>query len=232
MVYWVFGYGSLIFKPPCHLDNPQADFEVSGYVKGVVRRFAQSSIDHRGTPEHPGRVVTVVEAKVWHGLEGITLKDDEILPDDYVWGIAYRIDSEKAEEVKAYMGEKQEKVFERNFPLTLYRLMLITNSARLHLPSCSCIYPISRWEARSYRCEPEDPAFGELLLFFSCKMTDAARHLVGFEPLDTLAKTVLESEGPSGPNKDYLFKLAESVRHLYPHVKDDYLFNLEVRGPC
>lgn len=32
-------------------------------------------------------------------------------------------------------------------------------------------------------------------------MTDAARHLVGFEPLDTLAKTVLESEGPSGPNK-------------------------------
>ena len=35
------------------------------------------------------------------------LRDNEILPDDYVWGIAYRIDPEKAEEVKAYMGEKQ-----------------------------------------------------------------------------------------------------------------------------
>ena len=46
----VFGYGSLIFKPPPYDLSSQA-----GYIKNYVRRFAQASHDHRGTDEHPGR---------------------------------------------------------------------------------------------------------------------------------------------------------------------------------
>ena len=52
---WIVGYGSLLFKPP-----PHTELRVNGYLKGFVRRFWQSLSDHRGTPESPGRVVTLV----------------------------------------------------------------------------------------------------------------------------------------------------------------------------
>lgn len=52
---WLFGYGSLIWK---------ADFEwlerKPARIHSWVRRFWQGSHDHRGTPEAPGRVATLV----------------------------------------------------------------------------------------------------------------------------------------------------------------------------
>ncbi|KZP32804.1 ChaC-like protein [Athelia psychrophila] len=103
--YIVFGYGSLIY-------NPGADLypitSTPGYLKGYVRRFAQRSEDHRGTPEAPGRVVTLIRKQDWDALDGPRISDSQAHPAGVVpvvWGMAYTIDPERAEEVKAYLGD-------------------------------------------------------------------------------------------------------------------------------
>jgi len=75
---WVFGYGSLVWKP-----GFQPGQTAIGYVTGLARRFWQGNETHRGVPGSPGRVATLVEERdaVTHGI-ALELKGEEAL--DYL----------------------------------------------------------------------------------------------------------------------------------------------------
>ncbi len=67
--FWLFGYGSIIWKTGFDYES-----RTPAYIQNYARRFWQFSVDHRGTPEQPGRVVTLVP------VDG-----------EQCWGMAYRL---------------------------------------------------------------------------------------------------------------------------------------------
>ncbi|CAM0136160.1 hypothetical protein VKS41_005445 [Umbelopsis sp. WA50703] len=95
---WVFGYGSLIWKPPIAYED-----RVVGYVKNYVRRFWQHSTDHRGTPEAPGRVVTLIPHEEWKTMNDYHEHKD----DDVCWGVAFKIPGTDVETTKAYLDHRE-----------------------------------------------------------------------------------------------------------------------------
>ena len=92
MQHWVFGYGSLIWR----VDFPHHERHRAA-VRGWARRFWQGSHDHRGTPEAPGRVVTLVEET-----------------DAVCVGAAYRVD----ETVFEHLDHREKNGYER-VPVTM-----------------------------------------------------------------------------------------------------------------
>ena len=82
---WIFGYGSLIWRPDFpYLESRKARLD------GYVRRFWQGSTDHRGIPGAPGRVLTLAEA-----------------PGEHCWGRAFRLADDQREWVLAHLDHRE-----------------------------------------------------------------------------------------------------------------------------
>ena len=89
---WVFGYGSLIWRP----SFPFVERRRASIV-GFARRLWQGSDDHRGVPGALGRVVTLVP-----------------MPGARCVGVAFRIAAPEVESVLAHLDHREKNGYERH----------------------------------------------------------------------------------------------------------------------
>jgi cation transport protein ChaC len=165
-VTWVFGYGSLVWRPAFEYEA-----RAPGYIEGWTRRFWQGSIDHRGVPGAPGRVVTLVpEANA------------------RCFGVAYRIPAANVEDVLAQLDHREQGGYDRH-------------RVDVHTADAGTIEG-----ALVYVATPHNPNY------------------LGPAELVDIAAQIRNSAGPSGPNPEYVLRLAEALRLL--EAEDEHVFAL------
>nr|CAD1825113.1 unnamed protein product [Ananas comosus var. bracteatus] len=98
MAMWVFGYGSLIWKPGFPYDE-----KLLGFIRGYRRVFYQGSTDHRGTPAFPGRTVTL-----------------EPRCGEVCWGVAYKVSKEEDKKIALEHLEVREKQYDKTLHLDFF----------------------------------------------------------------------------------------------------------------
>jgi len=164
---WIFGYGSLVWRP----DFPHAE-AVPAWSAGRQRRFWQASTDHRGTPDRPGRVATLVQE-----------------PGARCRGVAYRIQAASRAEVLAYLDHREKNGY------------------------LKCTLGV----------ELDDGRRGKAITYIA---DPAGEHYLGAAPLAEMARQICASVGPSGPNSEYVLRLAEALRELGASEQEE-VFALE-----
>lgn len=166
---WVFGYGSLIWRPDFAWLRAEP-----AWLDAWTRRFWQGSHDHRGLPEAPGRVVTLVADAA-----------------DRCAGMAYQLERSVVEEVFENLDYREKNGYQR-FDVELF----LINSER-HQPGVVYIAPKDNFA------------------------------YLGEASIEDIAAQIVQSHGPSGSNREYLFELAKSLRRL--NVEDEHVFAIERR---
>ena len=164
---WIFGYGSLIWRPAFPYEDRRR-----AVVRGWRRRFWQASPDHRGVPEAPGRVVTLVEEA-----------------GAVCWGVAFLLDDGDRRQVMSKLDLREKNGYE---PVAV----------DLEFDDGSVQHGLT------YVAGPENPSF------------------VGPAPVDEMIAQIATAIGPSGPNVEYLMRLAETLDGM--DVYDEEVHGLRV----
>jgi glutathione-specific gamma-glutamylcyclotransferase len=169
--------------------------------------MTSNSEDHRGTPQFPGRVVTLIERSFWESLgDPVRLEQAHqsawlIHPcqqreteSERVWGAAYHIIPSKVQEVKEYLDIRE---------INGYSVQYTTfHAAGPHARDIPCLVYIGM---------PDNPQF------------------MGALETRDVAERINQSVGPSGENRDYLLHLEESLKGLSAESGDAHVSDLARR---
>lgn len=165
--------------------------KLNGYIMGYVRRFYQSSEDHRGVPGKPGLVVTLLPSSD---------------PEDRVWGVAYEIAKEDEEMVTVQLDHREKDG---------YNKLLVT------------FYPAQNGFIDSENNKPQKSGDHDPFKLVIYVGLDTNPWYVGPLSTEEMARRIVNARGNSGPNREYLYNLANTMRDIAPDEEDEHLFTLE-----
>lgn len=189
---WLFGYGSLIYKA----DFPYLQRRPAS-IANWTRRFWQGSHDHRGTPEAPGRVVTIIEqaGAICHGM-------------------AYLV----TPEVFAHLDHREKDGY-----LRLAITIMFDNADAIGI-SESAVTAGGADDSQN-NSDGDSLADRNSVLGLVYIATPDNTAFLGEASEQEIAMHIARSAGPSGPNSDYLNHLANALRELGHH--DQHVFDIE-----
>ena len=108
---WIFGYGSLCWKTTF-----EYEMKSNAYIKGYIRRFWQKSTDHRGTPDSPGLVMTIVSQNDIKQNQLKYTNGNDIKyynSDNQIHGIAYKLPANKVEQIVKHLDWREKGGYSR-----------------------------------------------------------------------------------------------------------------------
>jgi len=128
-------------------------------------------------------------------------------PKDCVWGVAYEIGAADEEYVRQHLDIREQGGYEMK-TVTFHPSIQRQSSGDMINVHDNTSVPNSI-SMNIYIGTPDNPFW-----LGPCDNT-------------AMAQQIYESIGPSGPNIEYLFELAEAMRELVPDVEDHHLYQLE-----
>lgn len=132
--------------------------------------------------------------------------------DAKVWGVAYKIPDDKKSTVLNHLDYREKNGYERHL-VSFFPYVMSEQNSTMTMDDNDIVTNLKLRQT-----------FDKILVYVA---TEENESFAGPTELSLIAKQIVDAEGPSGTNREYIYKLGEAMRKLYPDQIDEHLFKLE-----